>query len=183
MDALTSEDVQRGCHDVPGRQDNLKIQKLTQIWSRRYRNNLEIERKNFIHQINFCTNLWGYPDLRGQHGNGYLQTACLLFEPGKYFGGRMSVSGSSGAAPPWTLRLTFCRENTFQAQRGDWQSASSQCHIDLRGHQANLKNKTLTIAIYFWSRFCAIFVQIVAFLECPDFWGHHGSLCKHLGVR
>jgi hypothetical protein len=30
--------------------------------------------------------------------------------------------------------------------------ASSQCHIDLRGHQANLKslkNKTPTIAIYF----------------------------------
>jgi hypothetical protein len=73
----------------------------------------------------------------------------LLSELGKYFLGRMSVLGSKGAQPPRILRLTFCRENTFQAQRGDWQSASSQCHIDLRGHQANLKNKTLTIAIYF----------------------------------
>ena len=33
--------------------------------------------------------------------------------------------------------------------------------------------------IVIWTKFCAIFVQIVAFWECPDLCGYHGSLYGH----
>ena len=50
---------------------------------------------------------------------------------------------------------------------GDWQSASSQCHFDLRCH-GSLKNSYKdglhNIVIYFRLQFCTIFEQIMVII-------------------